>query len=892
MKDKFTITGMTCSACSQAVDRAVNKLDGISEVSVNLLTNSMQVSFDDNKTNSEQIIQAVQNAGYDAIPDTPALNSANHHSKNKTNPIEAQLIREQKSLKIRFFISLIFMVPLMYIAMAPMLGLPALSVFEGSENSVIFAFTQMLLTLPVIIINHKYFTNGFRTLIKRQPNMDSLIALGSSAAFIYGIFVIYRLAYALGHNQPGVLEHYTHSLYFESAAMILTLITLGKFLEAKSKGKTTDAIKKLMDLSPETAIRLENGKEVEIPIELVKVGDILSVKPGSAVPVDGRIISGQGSFDQSAITGESIPVEKGPDQEIIGSTILKLGSITMQAEKIGDDTTLAKIIQLVQDANATKAPIAKLADKAAGIFVPVVIGIAALATIIWLLSGQSFEFALTIGISVLIISCPCALGLATPVAIMVGTGKGASNGILIKSAEALETLHEINSIVLDKTGTITVGKPVITDIILLADLEQNDFLQIAASLEAPSEHPLSLAILDYAEEIGINVLPVNNFLNTLGKGIEAIINEERYIAGNQSFMVENGLDISPTDKIFAELSQAGKTVLYFAEEKHLLGMVAVADPIKPNSKQAIELLHKSGIKILMLTGDNQRTAEAIGKVLGLDQVIAEVLPQEKEKMVRQIKQQGGKVAMVGDGINDAPALARADVGIAIGAGTDIAIDAADIVLMKSDLLDVVNSIELSKRTIRTIKQNLFWAFFYNIILIPVAAGVLYLPFSIVLNPMIASASMSLSSVFVVTNALRLNRFKPLVQVDNDHSDKSNLSDRSIITVQSINSEGSVKSVDSAIKTETVDSNDYRINHANNIKEGDSGIMKKIIKIEGMFCPHCSGRVEKVLNQIDGVSATVDLEHKQAQVKANQDIDNQILIDTITDAGYEVVEIIE
>ncbi|NLJ71021.1 MAG: heavy metal translocating P-type ATPase [Clostridiaceae bacterium] len=859
MKDRFTITGMTCSACSQAVGRAVNKLDGINEVSVNLLTNSMQVRFDDNIVNSAQIIRAVQDAGYNAISDNQALSSPNQNTQITINPLETQLVQDQKSLKQRFFISLIFMVPLMYIAMAPMLGLPTLSIFEGPKNSVIFAFSQMLLTLPVIIINHKYFTNGFRTLIKRQPNMDSLIALGSSAAFIYGIFVIYRLSYALGHNQPEVIQHYAHSLYFESAAMILTLITLGKFLEAKSKGKTTDAIKKLMDLSPKTAIRLEDGKEVEIAIEQVNVGDVLVVKPGSSVPVDGRIISGQGSFDQSAITGESIPVEKGPDQEIIGSTILKLGSITMRAEKVGNDTTIAKIIQLVQDANATKAPIAQLADKVAGIFVPVVISIATLATIIWLLSGQSFEFALSIGISVLIISCPCALGLATPVAIMVGTGKGASNGILIKSAEALETLHEIDSIILDKTGTITVGKPVVTDIVLLSNLKQNDFLQIAASLEFPSEHPLSLAILEYADDIGINILPVDNFLNTLGKGIEATINEKRYIAGNQKFMVENGLDISTTDKTFIKLSQAGKTVLYFANEEQLIGIIAVADPIKTNSKQAIKLLHDQGIKIYMLTGDNQRTADAIGKELGLDQVIAEVLPQDKEKMVRQIKQQGGKIAMVGDGINDAPALARADVGIAIGAGTDIAIEAADIVLMKSDLLDVVNSIELSKRTIRNIKQNLFWAFFYNIILIPVAAGVLYLPFDIVLNPMIASASMSLSSVFVVSNALRLNRFKPLVQVDD---------------------------------LETANKNIYHINNATNTKKGDSEIMKKIIKIEGMSCHHCSGRVEKVLNQIDGVSATVNLEKKQAEVKSNQDIDNQILIDTITDAGYEVVEIIE
>lgn len=871
MKNKFTVSGMTCSACSLAVEKAVQKLDGVNEVNVNLLNHSMQVDFDRAIISEQEISKAVADAGYSASP----VQIAETEIK-QTGSLENLIAAEEKNLKTRFLISLIFMLPLMYIAMAPMFSLPSLGLFQGPENAVIFAFSQMLLTLPIIIVNYKYFQNGFKALSKRNPNMDSLVAIGSSAAFIYGIFVIYRLAYALGHNQAEIIQHYGHSLYFESAAMILTLITLGKYLESKSKGKTTDAIKKLMDLSPKTAIKLEDGQEIEVPLEQVKVGDILVVKPGSAVPVDGIIISGQGAFDQSAITGESIPVEKGPEQEVIGSTILKLGSIVMRAEKIGDDTAIAKIIQLVQDANATKAPIAQLADKVAGVFVPIVILIATLATLIWLLLGYSFEFALTIGISVLIISCPCALGLATPVAIMVGTGKGASSGILIKSAEALETLHNIDSVILDKTGTVTAGKPQVTDLVLIAEIELESFLQIAASLEAPSEHPLSLAILEYATENRIEIKPATNFLNHLGKGIEAKIDNRRYIAGNQKYMVENGIDLAPTLEIFNQLSVAGKTTLYFADQDKLMGMIAVADTVKSNSKQAIELLHQAGIKVYLLTGDNQRTAEAIGKELGLDQVVAEVLPEDKEKMVRQIKAEGGKVAMVGDGINDAPALARADVGIAIGAGTDIAIEAADLVLMKSDLLDVVNSIELSRRTIRNIKQNLFWAFFYNIILIPVAAGILYLPFGIALNPMIASAAMSLSSVFVVTNALRLNNFKPLIPVATPEQAQRDTI-KAEVNIQKLVID-QVHSLASSVKND------------NHIK-GEKDIMKKIIKIEGMSCSHCSARVEKVLNEIEGVSATVDLEKEQAEVELNSDLEDQVLIDTISDAGYQVIEII-
>ncbi|MDO5717877.1 MAG: heavy metal translocating P-type ATPase [Tissierellia bacterium] len=841
MKSEFDIRGMTCSACSQHVEKAVSNLEAVTKVSVNLLSNTMNVEYDGDKINELDIIDAVDKAGYQAISrDKKTLVSKDNS--------DDEISKENKDMKFRLIVSFLFMIPLMYIAMGDMVGLPVPNIFKGPENSVIFAFTQMLMTLPIIYVNRKYYINGFKSLIRKSPNMDSLIAIGSSAAFLYGLFVIYKLAFGLGHGYQDIVHKYMHSLYFESAAMILALITLGKYLEAKSKGKTTDAIKKLMDLSPKKAIRLEDGREVEIDIEEVRLGDILVVRPGSSIPVDGKVVDGKGSVDTSAITGESIPVEVFEGDEVIGSTILQLGSLKIEAEKIGEDTTLSKIIKLVQDANATKAPISKLADKIAAIFVPVVISISILATIIWLITGSGFEFALTIGISILVISCPCALGLATPVAIMVGTGKGASNGILIKSAEALETLHEVGAIVLDKTGTITIGRPEVTDIINMSEKSDEEFIAIAKAIESPSEHPLSLAIknLDRGDD---KELKVKNFTNHLGKGIEGTIDGILYHAGNLSYMKELKIDLLLAENKAEKLSNEGKTVLYFSDSHKILGLIAVADKIKKSSSKAVDYLHEEGISVYMLTGDNEKTAAAIANELKLDDVMAEVLPQDKEEMVRKTKEGGISVAMVGDGINDAPALARADVGIAIGAGTDIAIEAADIVLMKSDLLDVVNAIDLSKQTIKNIKQNLFWAFFYNILCIPLAAGVFYKPFGIMLNPMIASAAMSLSSLFVVTNALRLNRFKPIAKIDS-HED--------------------MQFKKEILKEETK--------------------MKKVFKIEGMSCSHCSGRVTQVLNDFDNVNAIVDLDNAKADVEMPEDMDVDILKKAIEDAGYSVISI--
>jgi P-type Cu+ transporter len=754
MDQKFNVTGMTCSACSANVEKSVKKIDGMDSVNVNLLTNSMTVEYDDTKVNPDKIIDAVEKAGYGASVFTHS--GAADTSKDKVNPMEEEL----KEMKFRVIVSFIMLIPLMYVAMGHMINLPMPSWLVGMENGVTFAFTQFLLTLPIIYVNRKYYSVGFKTLFHGSPNMDSLIALGSGAALVYGIFAIYRIGHGLGNMDMDMVMRYTHDLYFESAAMILALITFGKYLEARSKGKTSEAISKLMDLAPKTATVLRDGNEIEIPVEEVVLDDVILVRPGQRIPVDGIIIEGSTAVDQSALTGESIPVEKQSGDKVIAATINKTGFFKFKATKVGDDTTLAQIIQLVEDASSSKAPIAKLADKISGIFVPVVIIIAVLSTIIWLFMGEPFEFALSIGIAVLVISCPCALGLATPVAIMVGTGKGAANGILIKSAEALETLHSIGTVVLDKTGTITEGKPKVTDILALNNTSEKELLEIAASIEKPSEHPLADAIVTRAEEEGITIRNVDTFQAVSGRGITAKIHEQDYYAGNLAFMEENQIDITSQISTSDKFAMEGKTPLFFAENKKLIGVIAVADVVKSTSKNAIDQFKAMNINVVMLTGDNKKTAEAIRKQLHIDTVISEVLPQDKEKEVRQIQEQGKKVAMIGDGINDAPALARADVGLAIGAGTDVAIESADIVLMKSDLMDAVTAVQLSKATIKNIKENLFWAFFYNTLGIPVAAGLFYLSLGWTLNPMFAAAAMSLSSVFVVSNALRLRFFQP------------------------------------------------------------------------------------------------------------------------------------
>lgn len=755
MNQKFSVTGMTCSACSAAVEKSVKNVEGVSSVVVNLLGNSMLVDYNGEITDQNTIMKAVDNAGYHA-----SVFVKGNEAKSSSEPAENKVQAELMEMKQRIIISFVFLIPVFYIAMGHMLNFPLPMFLHGEKNAISFAFLQFLLTLPIVYVNRKYYQIGFKTLFKGHPNMDSLIAIGSSAAIGYGIFAIFRIGYGLGHMNMDVVMKYSMDLYFESAATILTLITLGKFLEARSKGKTSEAISKLMDLSPKTATVVRDGKEEEIPIDQVAIGDILAVRPGQSIPVDGIITEGSTAVDQSALTGESIPVEKGIGDKVIGATINKTGFFLFRAEKVGDDTTLSQIIQLVEDANSSKAPIAKLADKISGVFVPVVITIAVLATVIWLLTGATFEFALSIGIAVLVISCPCALGLATPVAIMVGTGKGASNGILIKSAEALEIAHKINTVILDKTGTITEGKPRVTDILTAEGVTEEELLKIAATIEKPSEHPLAEAILEKAKEKNLIPLTVTDFKAISGRGIIAKTQEETYYSGNAYLMQEQGIDISKLQKAAEAFSEDGKTSLFFATEKRFLGVIAVADVVKPTSMAAIKEMKSLGIDVVMLTGDNKKTAEAIKEQLQMDKVIAEVLPQDKESEVRKLQQAGKKVAMIGDGINDAPALARADVGIAIGAGTDIAIESADIVLMKSDLLDAVTAITLSKATIRNIKQNLFWAFFYNTIGIPLAAGIFYGILHWKLNPMFAAAAMSLSSVCVVTNALRLRFFKP------------------------------------------------------------------------------------------------------------------------------------
>ena len=848
MKQKFDVTGMSCAACSAAVERAVNKLEGVDAAQVNLLANSMQVEYDAAAVTEADICAAVEKAGYGASPVVPAGKAAPAKAAPGEDPAEVEL----RSMKQRLAVSLAFLIPLMYVSMGHMMGLPLPAFFHGREGAVTFALTQFLLVLPIMYVNRKFYVVGFKSLWHRSPNMDSLIALGSAAAVVYGLFALYRIGWGLGTGDMELVDRYRMDLYFESAGTILTLITLGKFLEARAKGRTGAAIRALMDLAPDTALVLRDGTEVEIPAEEVAVGDTVVIKPGMRIPVDGTVLTGLSSVDESAVTGESIPAEKAPGARVIAASINRSGSFTFRAEKVGGDTTLAQIIALVQDAGATKAPIAKLADKVSGVFVPVVIAIALVAFGVWLALGQTMEFALARAISVLVISCPCALGLATPVAIMVGTGKGARMGILYKNAEALENAHKIDTVVLDKTGTITEGKPAVTDLLPAPGVDKTELLRVAAALEKPSEHPLAEAILT---AVGDMPLPEAERFEALpGRGVRAFVNGREHLAGNLRLMEEQGVDAAWAASEAERLAKEGKTPLYFAAEGKLLGLVAAADPVKPTSAAAIGELQAMGLKVIMLTGDNARTAEAIRAKLGIEQVVAEVLPQDKEAQVRALQAQGRRVAMVGDGVNDAPALARADVGIAIGAGTDIAIDSADVVLMRSDLWDLVNALRLSRATIRNIRENLFWAFFYNSIGIPVAAGALY-GFGLVLNPMLGAAAMSLSSVCVVSNALRLNFFKP------KQAGVSGLPQNNELCAQSAQ------------------------------PKGEPVMTEKTIHIEGMACGHCTARVEKALAGVAGVaSVKADLEGKCAKVTLNAPVEDAVLTATVTDAGYEVTGI--
>lgn len=841
-KVKFDIQGMTCSSCSSHVEKAVSKLKGMQKVNVNLLSNNMVVEYDEKLLNNEEIIKAVIKAGYNA-----KVNDSNTQKISKEKGIDKDN-KETISMKKRLILSIVFLIPLMYIAMHHMLPTPEIikEVFHLPENALIFGFTQFLLLLPIIYLNKNYFIIGFKRLLKGTPNMDSLIAIGSSAAIVYGIYAIYMIGYGFGHNNLDVVQRYSMDLYFESAGTILTLITIGKYLESKSKGKTKDAISKLIKLAPKTSIVIRENKEVEINTDEIIKGDIIVIKPGTTIPVDGKIIEGNSSIDQSSITGESIPVEKTIGDDVVSGTINKNGYFKMQATKVGEDTTLSQIIKLVEEAGNSKAPIARLADKVSGVFVPIVIGIAILATIFWILQGQSFEFALSVGIAVLVISCPCALGLATPVAIMVGTGKGAQDGILIKSAESLETLHLIDTVVLDKTGTITEGKPKVTDI-LTNNINEKHLLKIAASLEKSSEHPLAEAIIKEAENEQQDLEEVQEFLAIPGRGVKGQIAGINYLGGNYKFMIENNIPANEIADQAEKFLEQGKTVIYFARENEIVGIIAVADTIKDTSYRALYELKRRNIEVVMLTGDNQTVANTISKELEIDKTVSEVLPADKEKEIVKLQENGKKVAFVGDGINDSPALVRADVGLAIGSGTDIAIESADIVLMKNSLMDVVAAIDLSKAVIRNIKMNLFWAFFYNIIGIPIAAGAFYLSFGLKLNPMLGALAMSLSSVCVVTNALRLRRFKPKYTENGGNFKRKNTKN-----------------------------------------EEDKFMSKKTIMIEGMQCNHCKASVEKALEAIEGVTnVEVNLENKTAIIEATKDISDNKIREVVEEAGYTV-----
>ena len=846
-KEKYNITGMSCAACSAKVERVVGKLDGVENVSVNLLTNSMQVEYKEDKLSSNDIIKNIADAGYGASLATATKQKKEEKSIKKTNDDAIT------SMKFRLKVSIVFLAILMYFSMGSMIGLPLPKFLSGEGNPVGFALTQLLLVLPVMYVNRKYYISGFKSLFHLSPNMDTLIAVGTVAAFTYGVIAIYVMGYALNNADMHTVTEYRMNLYFESVSMILTLITLGKFFETGSKARTTDAISKLIDLSPKRANVLRDGVEENILTEDVVVGDIVIVRPGESIPVDGMIIEGSTSVDESAITGESIPVQKEKGDKLIAATINKNGSVRIKATEVGEDTAISRIIALVEEASSSKAPIAKMADKVAGVFVPVVMGISLITFIVWLALGYDFSFALNCAIAVLVISCPCSLGLATPVAIMVGTGKGAENGILIKSADALETTHSIDTVVLDKTGTVTEGKPVVTDI-LAFDIDENEFLKLAAGVESASEHPLAEAIVEKAKEKSLEIVSPTEFQAISGRGIVASVDDSKIIAGNEQAIKEqygNSEDFTEAFKKGNELAAQGKTPMYFGKDNKLLGIIAVADTIKKDSKEAIQALKNRNIDVVLLTGDHKNTAMAIAKEAGIKKVIAEVLPTDKEEHIRELIKAGHKVAMVGDGINDSPALARADVGIAIGAGTDIAIESADIVLMHSSLKDVATAIDLSKAVIRNIKQNLFWAFFYNSIGIPLAAGVFYLSLGWKLSPMFGAAAMGMSSVCVVSNALRLRAFKP------KKVKKNNIENDEIELIEN--------------------------------KRKEDKNMTTVINVNGMMCEHCKATVEKVTRGVEGVSnSLVNLDAKNVTIEHSADTDLEKVKKAITDAGYEVV----
>ena len=853
--EQFNVTGMSCAACSARVEKAVSKVPGVTSCSVSLLTNSMGV---EGTASSADIIKAVQDAGYGASPKSAGAAAASSTSAD----LDALADHETPKLKRRLIASLGFLLVLMYFSMGHMMwGWPLPHWFDG--NHIAMGLVQLLLAGIVMVINQKFFISGFKGLVHRSPNMDTLVALGSMASFVWSTYALFAMTDAQLHGNDEMVMHYMMEFYFESAAMILTLITVGKMLEARSKGKTTDALKSLMKLAPKTATLLRDGAEVTVPIEQVQKGDIFVVRPGENVPVDGIVLEGSSAVNESALTGESIPVDKAEGDKVSAATTNQSGFLRCQATRVGEDTTLAQIIKMVSDAAATKAPIAKIADTVSGFFVPAVISIAVVTTIVWLLLGRELGYALARGISVLVISCPCALGLATPVAIMVGNGMGAKNGILFKTAASLEAAGRTQIVALDKTGTITSGEPKVTDILPAVGVSENELLTLAAALERKSEHPLAKAVLAYTEERNPNAPDVSDFAALPGNGLAAKLDGVEVFGGNASFIGTKVAVPAELQEKAAALSAQGKTPLFFGGAGRLLGIIAVADTIKADSPQAIKELRNMGIRVVMLTGDNQRTADAIGKQAGVDEVIAGVLPDGKEAVIRQL-QTYGKVAMVGDGINDAPALTRADTGIAIGAGTDVAIDAADVVLMNSKLSDVPAAIRLSRATLRNIHENLFWAFIYNVIGIPLAAGV-FIPFGLTLNPMFGAAAMSLSSFCVVSNALRLNLFDV-------HSTKHDRAPKN------------AASLPVALTQPAVDEN-----KESSVKEDTA--MKKTLKVEGMMCGHCEARVKKALEALPEVTeAVVSHEAGTAIVTLNADVADDVLKKAVEDQDYNVTGI--
>ena len=874
-KEKFDITGMSCSACSTRVQKAVAKLEGTEDVTVNLLTNSMQLEYDPQVTNTEAIIAAVEQAGYGASVKAPLGAAA--PAVAAAAPAEKPLEKAAAEMKHRLIWSIIFLLPTLYISMhglfAQLFGLPVpdivRAVFDGPANAITFAFAQLMLVLPIMYLNRRYYIVGVRTLLQGAPNMDSLVGMGSMASALFGVFAIFRMSWGLGHGDMALVADYSRNLYFESAGMIVTLITVGKYLEARAKGQTSRALEKLMDLAPKQAVVLRGGAEVTIPAAELRVGDHIVVKPGERLAADGVVIEGQSAIDESAITGESIPAAKGPGDKVTSATINKNGRLIVEAQRVGQDTTISQIINLVDEASASKAPIARMADKVAGIFVPAVITIAVIVGGIWLAAGASTEFAFSIAISILVISCPCALGLATPVAIMVGTGKGAENGILIKSGEALEIAQSIDTVVMDKTGTITEGHPRVTALKAYNGVDESVLLGLAAGLEQGSEHPLAEAVTEYAAAQGAAPLAMTGFQALPGRGVQAECQGRTYFAGNSRLMQELHVDTSAAESELGELADAGATPLLFAEQvdgrTQLIGIIGAADMEKATSRDAIKKFAELGIKVVMLTGDNARTAEAVRRRLDIPQVIAGVLPGDKAAHIKKLQDKGHKVAMIGDGINDAPALAQADLGIAIGAGTDVAIESADAVLIRSDLRDAVSAVRLSRAVLKNIKENLFWAFFYNVICIPLAAGALYPAFGIKLSPVIGAAAMSMSSVCVVMNALRLKFFR----VDRETGEA---------TASPKPAASAAGGVAAAIDESVTASG-----------EGEDATMKKQLKIDGMMCAHCQQHVHDALAKMEGVtSVSVNLEAGTADVEATHDIDQADFAKVIEAAGYQLV----